>query len=316
MELRHIKYFVAVAENLSFTAAAYALNVAQPSVSQQISELESELGVKLFSRSSRFVELTPAGSVFLQSSKEILEACEKAIEKTIRTFKGETGELRIAVLEPAVSHFLPEVIRQYRMTYPNVRIKIEQMNPDVQLKAFSEEKIDIGFSRPSPEGNLKDIKQKLVYMDDIVAVLPLDHPFSTKEKIALKDLSQENFILFDRLEAQGYFNLIVNFCKDEGKFFPNVTQEASLLQTLFLMVELGLGVSLCPGCIRTLNYKKVALVEIEEKSPDVPLIISHKLSPTRIVQNFLEVYESTIKKFRFDQKLTKLNHEDGPVISG
>lgn len=285
---RHLRYFVSVAEHRSFTAAAHTLNIAQPSISQQIADLEKKLGFNLFKRNSRSVELTVAGEVFLQEAKEIILSTENAIEKATRAFKGQSGELRIGVLEPAVSSFLPRTIRAFKEKHPGVVITIQHMNPNVQLKAFQQGKLDIGFSRPFIEEEHLNLQQELIYKDSIVSVLPNDHPLANRKGISISELANESFILFNRSETKGYFDLIINYCQNKGGFYPSITQEPNLLQTLFLLVESGLGVSLVPGCVRQLNNPKIQIIDLTEETPTVPLIISYRKDPSPPTQGFLK----------------------------
>ncbi|MBY0273318.1 MAG: LysR family transcriptional regulator [Alphaproteobacteria bacterium] len=300
MIFRHLRYFVSVAELKSFTAAAYALNITQPSISQQIADLEKTLGFSLFKRSSRSVKLTVAGEVFLKEAKEILRLTENAIEKATKAFKGYSGELRIGALEPAVVGFLPRVIRTFKKKHPDVVVTIQHMNPEVQLKAFQEEKIDIGFTRFFAQENSLNLQQDLIYEDSIVAVLPKDHPLSNQKAISITELAGESFILFNRVETKCFFDVIVRFCQEEGKFDPSITHEPNLLQTLFLLIESGLGVSLVPACVRHLNIPNIQFVDLKEETPIIPLMISYQNEPSPVTKAFLktfrEIHPSMTKK--------------------
>ncbi|MBS0271193.1 MAG: LysR family transcriptional regulator [Proteobacteria bacterium] len=291
MIFRHLRYFIAVAEHKSFTAAAYALNITQPSISQQIADLEKTLGFNLFKRNSRSVELTVAGQVFLKEAKEILRLTENAIEKATKAFKGYSGELRIGALEPAVVGFLPRIIRAFRERHPDVVVTIQHMNPEVQLKAFQEEKIDVGFTRFFTQENSLNLRQELIYEDSIVAVLPKDHPLANQKTISVTELAKEHFILFNRVETKGFFDVIVHFCQEKGNFAPSITQEPNLLQTLFLLVESGLGVSLVPACVRYLNIPNVHIVDLKEETPVIPLMISYQNDPSPVTQTFLKIFQ-------------------------
>lgn len=290
--LRHLRCFVAVSEHLNFTVASNKLNVSQPSISQQIADLEKMLGFSLLKRNNRSVELTPAGAVFLKEAKGILQATEYAIAKATQTHLGKIGELRIGVLEPAVSSFLPEVILAFKKEYPLVTIAITHMNPQVQLQAFQSAQLDVGFSRPFRQEKYTNIQQEIIYVDKIVAVLPKDHPLAAQKIISIKELANDSFILFNRIEATRFFELMVSFCEDKGDFVPAVTQEPNLLQTLFLLVECGLGVSLVPACVRSLGNSNVQLIDLKEETPDIPLTISYlKDNSSPVTQRFLQIFK-------------------------
>lgn len=292
--LRQLKYFIEVAQHLSFTAAAHHLNISQPTISQQIVELEKMLGFSLFKRNNRSVVLSQAGIVFLTEAKKISESLEAAVLKASKAQKGEIGELRIGVIDAAVAHFLPNIIRLYKMQYPEIIITIQHMNPLLQLKAFEEGKIDVGFSRSFNSKQYNGLEHHIVYKDKIVAVFSKDHPLADRKNISISELKNESFILFSRNETEGFFDLMIRFCQEIGNFCPYVGHEPVLLQTLFLLVESGLGVSLIPSCARYLN-NNVSIVNIKDQSPEIPLnILYKKNNMTPASKSFLSLFNENI----------------------
>src|SRR5580658_7353122 len=175
MELRHLRYFISVASNLSFSEASRRLHVAQPAISQTILDLEDELGVKLLLRTGRGVELTAAGRAFYAEAQGLMLRADGAKTAAQRASRGEIGCLRIGFLPCAAGPFIPALIKSYRKEYPNVEVQLRDLNTEQQLKAFEDGKIDIGFCRPFTKEHSKDFCTELVYEDHLEIVLPAGH---------------------------------------------------------------------------------------------------------------------------------------------
>src|ERR1700757_5238238 len=180
MELRHLRYFAAVAQHLNYSEASRRLHVAQPAISQTILDLEEEIGAKLFLRSNRNVQLTAAGTVLLQDVQDILKRAEEAKRAVQRAARGEVGILRIGFIAPATAPILPSLVQTYARRDPDVELKVHHMNPDDQLAAFDEGLLDLGLSRPLPPERRRYFEEEVVYIDPLAAVLPPNHPL-TKE---------------------------------------------------------------------------------------------------------------------------------------
>ncbi|MBY0404010.1 MAG: LysR family transcriptional regulator, partial [Cyanobacteria bacterium] len=252
MELRHLRYFVAVATYLNVTEASQHLHVAQPSVSQQIADLERELGFALLRRNNRGVKLTAAGEVFYKEAQALLDQSEKAVLKARRAHGGYIGNLSVGFMEAAVIHFLPQLIQTYRQDYPDVELSLRHMNPVAQLEALQAGTIDIGFLRNFQQKDYGFLEQREVYMDQLVAILPKEHPLANQSKLSIKQLEAEPFVLFKRSEAPELFDEIVTFCKNKGGFSPNVQHEPDLMQTVLWLTQAGLGVSIAASRVQSL----------------------------------------------------------------
>jgi DNA-binding transcriptional LysR family regulator len=255
MELRHLRYFAAVAQYLNYSEASRRLHVAQPAISQTILDLEEEIGSKLFMRSNRNVQLTAAGTVLLEEVKSILEHADEAKRAAQRAARGEVGILRIGFIAPATAPILPSLVQTYRQRYPEVELQLHHMNPDEQLAAFGEGRLDLGFSRPLLPEQRAYFEDEMIYSDYLVAVLPPKHPLAKERKIQLQKLAFEPFVLFKREGSPVLFDEVVALCR-RGGFSPNVRHETDLMTTVFLLVESGLGVSLVPSCARGLEKQK------------------------------------------------------------
>ena len=255
MELRHFRYFAAVARYLNYSEASRRLHVAQPAISQTILDLEEEIGAKLFLRSNRKVQLTAAGTALLGEVEGILKRTDEATRVAQRAARGEVGMLRIGFIAPATAPILPPLVQTYLRRYPDVELQLHHMNPDTQFAAFDEGTLDLGFSRPVPPERRSYFEEEMIYSDYLGAVLPPKHPLGKETKIRLETLAIEPFVLFHRVGAPGLFDEAVAMCCRAG-FSPKVRHETDLMTTVFLLVESGLGVSLVPGCARGLEQQK------------------------------------------------------------
>jgi len=178
MELRHLRYFTAVAEHLNFSEASRRIHVAQPSISQTVLDLEDELGVRLLFRDRRTVRLTAAGQTFRREALEVLRRNEQAVHLTKRASSGEIGQLRIGFFGSAVAAFLPALVQEYHRRFPDVELTLLELTNTQQLEAFDQGLLDIGFSRPLPAERSKEFHEELVYTDYLRLALPSGHPLT------------------------------------------------------------------------------------------------------------------------------------------
>ena len=272
MELRHLRYFQAVATALSFSRAAESLRVAQPALSRQIANLELEMGVILLNRDRHKVSLTPAGKSFLRESDLLLSHAAEAAEKARRTARGEAGELTLAFMSAPTFGFLPALVREYRRLYPEVGLKIVEMNPNHQLKAFADRSLDIGFTRPLPP-SAEGLCGHVVLREDLLAVLPPGHRFKGSSRISIAELSSERFVLLAREEATVLFDHIVAMCRDRG-FSPVMANTPLQMSTVLLMVAAGEGIGIVPEPARQLANPGVTFHALSPKPTPIPLILA------------------------------------------
>jgi len=223
MELRHLRYFTAVVECQGYRGASRRLHIAQPSISQAVSDLEDELGLKLFSRTGRNATVTPEGEIFYADAIRILQQAETAILTAKRAAQGEVGRLSIGFIGSATLSFLPDLIRRYKLEHPNVKLTLHDLYPVELDKACDRGEIDIAITRPlSPERG-KSRQSRLLLHDPLIAVLPRSRKLKNK-KIRLAELADERFILFHRAGAPVVFDTIVGACRSQG-FSPRVENE-------------------------------------------------------------------------------------------
>jgi DNA-binding transcriptional LysR family regulator len=293
MELRHLRYFLAVAENLNFSEAARRLHVAQPAISQTILDLEEELEVKLLLRTRRSVQLTAAGNAFVQEAEEIVRRSESAKTVAQRANKGEVGTLNIGFMPCSIAPILPGLIAAYNRSFPNVEIVLHEMTLEEQFKALREKRINIGFLRSAPLQSIKEFNSESIYDDRLEIALPSTHRLAKKKVIELKSLAGERFVEFHRLVAPGLFDEVIATCRRAG-FSPNVVSEPELISSVMLFVESGLGVSLVPGCIRNLNHPNAVVIPIKPASGRIPLCaIWPKDFNAPVLESFLDLVRST-----------------------
>ena len=249
MELRHFRYFIAVAEESSLGRAAHRLHVSQPALSQQISDLEDELGLKLFTRNSRGVELTEAGRVFLIGGRRVLVAAKEAAERAQEAAKGERGRLVIGSLGAATVSFLSGVLSRFREEHPLVEISLSQMNNRAQIEAVLNGSIMLGigyFSYGLEEDEEEQVSTRLLLRSPVAIVRPKNRRLPKGAVPKLKDFRHEKFLSVDPGYAFGYEQWLRGFCKQLGGFEPEIAASADSPDSLIGMVAAGRGVFLGP----------------------------------------------------------------------
>ena len=271
MKLRHLRYFVEVASRLSFTKAAEALLVAQPALSKQIADLEREIGAPLLFRTKRVVRLTAAGAAFLKDARGILTAADAAKENALRAARGEFGELSIGFYTSPTVPFLPDLIREYRSTYPDVAIRMHELTPDRQLAAFSRGEIDVGFTRPPPPGHPELLVQPL-FREGFVAVLSKTHPLASRDRIRIADLARERFVLQGRHVDCGVYDRVISACR-AADFSPFIVNAPDLVTTVLTLVAAEQGVSVLPEGVQNLGSKQIVFLPIEPSVDPIPLVL-------------------------------------------
>lgn len=243
MDLRQLKYFVTVAEELSFVRAAQRLHMSQPPLSQQIKALEEELGVELLSRTRREVKLTDAGRVFLAESRELLEKAQAVAHRARQAGGGEQASLRVGMATSALFHVLPRLLDRVKARLPGVSMTITDMNSDEQVRSLTVDRIDLGFIHARPD--IRGLARCTVAVDSFAVALPATHPLAARADLALRDLQGESIVAFSREHAPALFDALIASCQHEG-FSPRIAHVARHPASVLQMVQLGLGVSIVP----------------------------------------------------------------------
>lgn len=289
MEIKTLKSFVAVATFKNFSAAARELNTVQPAISRHITDLEDELGFRLFWRNTREVKITPAGESLLYDAKGILASEVAAREKAQQAAQGKTGRLRIGYLRPACFTFIPNLVITYATRYPKVVISLREMTVRQQLEAFDTGLLDVGFSRKLPESYHKDFSIEDIYVDTLTAVIPDTHPLSNSKSLRLKQLEAEPFILFSRFEAAGLFDQTINVFQKE-KIVPTIASQPENMQVLLTEVAAGLGVSVVPACLKNMYTKGCTFVPIKGQKPSIATQLHFRsYPPLPTVEAFVKI---------------------------
>lgn len=264
MELRHLRYFIAVAEELHFRRAAERLHISQPPLSLQIAELERELGAKLFERTSQRVSLTPAGRIFLHQARGILEQLSTAIRDVRRAADGEIGELRVAFTQSfEFLHLLPETIHAFGQRHPGVSFSLEQMQTGAQIKAIQERQLDLGVSR-RPAGAVPGEVELTKLLDDpLLLAVNSSNPLAGRTAVTMADLRDERFILGPANQASGLRDMILQLCQGAG-FSPRIGQQAREVPTMLGLVAANVGVTIVPASARRMGMRGLTFLTIAD----------------------------------------------------
>ncbi|MCU7782980.1 LysR family transcriptional regulator [Lelliottia amnigena] len=263
IELRHLRYFIAVAEELHFGRAAARLNISQPPLSQQIQILEQQVGARLLARTNRSVSLTAAGKQFLADSRQVLSLVNDAAARAERLHLGETGELRLgftssAPFISAVSHTLST----FRRHYPDVHIQTREINTREQIVPLNEGSLDLGLMRNT---QLPDtLAWEVILREPLMAMIPRDHPLAAQPSVTLAELAQEPFVFFDPHVGTGLYDDILGLMRRYG-LSPVITQEVGEAMTIIGLVAAGLGVSILPASFKRVQLNEMRWVAIAEE---------------------------------------------------
>lgn len=258
MELRHLRYFAAVAEELNFTRAAAKLHLAQPSLTRQIHNLEEEIGVRLLNRSKSQVALTEEGRSFLVDARRILVMASESVLAVQRLSRGESGQLNIGYLSNFDFALLPETLGAFRQAFPHIALNLFDMSPAEQYRAIETRKIDLGFVGLPPPAAAGYLQWESIARHRTVAVLPATHPLARKRLVRLAELETMFFVGMSEKTNPGFRDWLNQTCQQAG-FTPRVLQDAELEPALMTFVAEGLGVTLAREHIRKLPHPGVVL---------------------------------------------------------
>lgn len=293
MELRHLRYFVTLAEELHFARAASRLGIAQPPLSQQIRALEEELGVLLFFRTKRRVELTAAGGAFLEESRKVLAQAERAVLTARRAGRGEVGQLEVGFVSSVVYGKAQSIFRLMRARYPDVSLTLRELTSEEQVEQVKGFRLDVGLIRP-PVANAETLTVRVIGREPLVVVLPRLHPLARRRRIAMEALAGEPFLQIPRLVAPGFYDQFIGICSRAG-FSPRVVQEARSTQTIVSLVAGGMGVSLVPASMQNLQRTGVVYRPLKPPVPTSDLAVMWRPddeSPS--LRRFLEIVREAV----------------------
>ena len=289
IELRHLRYFVAVAEELHFGRAAQRLHLAQPPLSQQIRKLEELIGYPLFSRTSRSVSLTAAGAAFLEGARRTLHNAQKEIEETRSVGRGEVGSLHIGYIGSGMLTTLPNVLRQYREAYPLVRLSLYESFTAQVMDGLTNGTLDAGILRDSDPSS--GLQVRTIFTEPFVAVLPVTHSRARQKSIAAESLRDEPFVYYPRSAGVRAFEKPFKIFEEHG-FRPRIVQEAAHWLTISRLVGVGFGVTIAPECVRHIAPADVVCLPIRNSKVVSNLELAKRVGDSRpIVEQFGRVVE-------------------------
>ncbi len=290
MELRHLKYFITVAEELHFGRAAKRLHIAQPPLSQQIRQLEEELGARLLERTSRKVGLTPEGELFLDEARKILAGLDRAVERVQGMAQGEEGSLAVAFVGPGSLSRLPEAIREFRAENPGIRLDLTAASTRDQFRMLRSGRIDVAFMRLFGH-DTRDFNTRLFLCEPYMLAVPDGHRFVGMDKIHMADLKGEPMIFYPRhLQPQLFDATIASFQK--AGFSPDIVQESNTEQSTIALVAAGLGSALVPSSSRKNHRDGVQFLSIMGDLPYWEItMVWQPGSEGAILDRFFEVIE-------------------------
>ena len=272
VELRHLRYFTAIADAGSVSAAARRLHVSQSAISEQIQDLEGEIGGALLDRSGRRVRLTAQGQVFLQEALKTLEAADRAVELTRRSLQGDVGTLSIGFFLWGAGGFFPRIIREFRRRRPGIRLSLLEMHTAEQIAALEEGRIDVALTRPLAAPFDKILSSELLYRDPIVVAMPPDHPFAGR-LVSARSLAGEPLVMCERRAVPSLFDNILTLCAAEG-FSPQIVNTSATWSGVLTLVEAGEGIALVPAGVRHLRTKGLAFSELSPNTLSLGLSVA------------------------------------------
>jgi len=273
-DFRQLRYFIAVAEELSFTRAAQRLHISQPPLSQQIQSLEQDLGVRLLERNKRNVALTKPGQLFLEQARQILLQAEEARHLVSEAAAGFSGQLRLAYTVSVSFHpFLPQALLRFGRNAPNVRVQLSEMYTEPQFAALRAGQIDVGFVRnePAHEADARALRLDVIDREPLLLALPAGHPLATRRRLHMGDVAGQPFVAQPRELAATLYDRLVQLAA-KSDFLPQIRQHAQQLTGLLALVSAGIGLALVPATMRAVRLTGVSYVPLQD--PDAHLLLA------------------------------------------
>lgn len=272
MEIRLLRYFQAIAEELSFSRASRRLHVAQPALSRALKELEQEVGAQLLDRNRRKVSLTPAGAVLLHETGVLLERLDESLRRVRRTAAGEEGELRLGYIGPPTQPFLGRLLHEYRKRYPKVSVHLEERTPERVWEMVVKSRLSVGLTRPVISHNASGLQTLLLRNEPLCAIVPSKHPLAKKSTVSWDALANEPLIILARREGVSLHDEVLAGCRKAG-FTPRIAHNPSLIGTVLSYVEAGAGIGIATESV-ILNPQSSALKRVSLKPEQtVPLVM-------------------------------------------
>jgi len=287
MDLRHLRYFQAVAEELSYSRAAERLRIAQPALSRAVQEVEAELGSPMLERNRRTVRLTPAGKVLLREAAIISERWEEGMRRVRRTVAGEEGELRIGYIGPPTQPFFGRLLHDYRQRYPRVSLHLEERTPERVWEMLAKGRLSVAFTRPVTSSDALGLRTQLLRQERVGIVVPRNHALAGATAAPWRAIAAEPLIILARREGVTLHEAVFAGCRQAG-FSPRIASTPSLIGTVLSYVEAGAGIGVVPECVTTMD-SPLRFIPLKPKRT-IPLVLAwHEDEDTPAVQRFREL---------------------------
>jgi DNA-binding transcriptional LysR family regulator len=294
VELKHLRSFVVVAEQLSFTRAAHLLHLSQSALTEQIQRLEVELGVQLLLRNRRAVRLTEPGTVFLAEARATLTRARQAVERVQKAARGETGKLRIGFVSSAALEVVPMIVVAFREQFPDVTLDLTNLRTRTQIKGLLGNSIDIGFVR-LPLAH-EQLTMTVIHREPFVVVLPRRHPLTNESQIRLVQLQHETFVAYGRRWAPGFYDAVVQMCIKEG-FSPEIVQETGEMYTAIALVAAGVGIAILPKSVVLAQSRNVVMKPLASATSVSEIAIAvRKSENSSLVDSFAQVAKAVCEQ--------------------
>jgi DNA-binding transcriptional LysR family regulator len=285
MELRQIRSFLSVAETLHFGRTAELIHLSQPALSLQIRALEEEVGARLFERNRRKTTLTAAGLAFRDDAAAALSQLEGAIHRARLAANGKLGRLRIGFISTAGREIVPAIVRQFREFNPEVELSLRNIVTAEQVQMLEAGSLDIGFVR-LPIGGHSALDVVTVHREPFVLIVPSSHQMAKRKAVRLRELADQDFVMYERTYAPGFHDLIFGILRD-ARIVPNVTQTAGEIPTLISLVDSGMGITILPASAARYSVASVVACEILDRMPmsEIGVAVSKRFR-AGVVDNF------------------------------
>jgi DNA-binding transcriptional LysR family regulator len=296
VELRHLRYFIAVAENHGFGRAALALNVSQSAISEQIADLESELEVALVDRQQRQIRLTVPGEKFLEDARAVIALANRAVENVRKSQQGEIGTLAIGFFVGGTGTLVPRIIKEFRRRYEEIHLTLVESAPALQHRALLAGTIDIAFTRPVLAAQSALLRSERIQTEPLYAVVPVTHRLANKRSIRIAELADETFVLNDRQHSPVVFDKVITLCA-QAEITPRIGATATVGSGVITLVEAGEGIAILPEGSRSLGTEALVFIPLTDSGASVDLVIAWSVQHSNpVVQSFVELIRKRRKK--------------------
>jgi len=299
MDIRQLRYFVMLCEELHFRRAAERLNITQAPLSVAIKSLETELGAQLFLRTQRRVSITPVGAAFRDHALHVLSQLDRSVEEIKEIVSGEAGQLRIGfTIASSLLPFFPQMIRTYRTRYPKVDLKLHDLSSQQQITALEDREIDVGLLRSPRIQPRSDIHITELLQDPLVVAMHAEHPLNQRDALRIADLRGEPMIFYPRKFGVGIYEQFFRLCSKQG-FAPDIVQEVRESATIISLAASGLGIAVVPAELQCIHVPNIAFKPLTDAGAMTHMVMASRSGEaSTLVANFRRIAEASVAKWQ------------------